>query len=248
MQPSPPLRASTSVTAPRAMTLTSVACWPPLTSQRIAFACGAIAVTLRRVSEPPPLPSRSFSAAAPELESSAITTLSRSTVEVSTSRTLAPSPATETISRSSARPLSTTRVSWAGVVPRSERWRSVPPSSETNSPVRLSGPGQQRLRLARDAVDVDPRRRQRDLDRVAAGGDDHLVAGARPVDRVADLAGHGRRAVARGRGRRRRGVARGVRARGGGEQDQRECGSERRDGAGQARHRRMFSAGNPVRI
>jgi hypothetical protein len=121
--------------------LTSVASWPELTSHRIAFECGAMAVTLRRASSPLPLlPSRSFSAADPEPESSAITTLSRSTVVASEVRTLAPSPAVETISRSSPMPPSMTSVSWAGVVPRNVRWRSVPPSSSTNGPARLAGP------------------------------------------------------------------------------------------------------------
>ena len=79
--PPPPLLASTSPSAPRAITLTSVACWLEVTSQRIALASGAIAVTLRIASEPElPLPSRSFSAALPEPEAWVTTTLSRRTV------------------------------------------------------------------------------------------------------------------------------------------------------------------------
>ena len=67
LQPPPPMAAVTSATAPRATTSTSVACWLEVTSQRIALAAGAIAVTLRSASAGvPELPSRSFSAASPE--------------------------------------------------------------------------------------------------------------------------------------------------------------------------------------
>ncbi len=67
--------------------------------------------------------------APPEPVAWVTTTLSRRTVVASEVSTLAPSPAAETISRSSASPSSSTSVSSPGAVPRRARWRSVPPST-----------------------------------------------------------------------------------------------------------------------
>jgi hypothetical protein len=133
LQPLPLLAESMSDSAPRAMTLTMVAWLGTATSQRIAFAAGARAVTLRTASEPAGLPSRSFSAAEPELPPSAMTTLSRRIVGSSSVMTFAPSPCFETSVRSSASAPRSVSASWAGAVLRRERWRTVPPSLSSSS-------------------------------------------------------------------------------------------------------------------
>ena len=169
-----------------------------VTSQRIALASGAIAVTLRSAS--------AAAAALAQLQRGAPDRRLGHDHAVAQDRQAGrrsrPSRRRRRRSRSRgprARPSWRLNVSSAGAVPRRARWRTVPPARPSgrlrgcSSPISSGGAWPATPWRSRPS-------RQRGGDRVGAGSRRHLVAVARPVDRVVDPAGHRGRAVAGGRG------------------------------------------------
>ena len=125
--------ASMSAAAPRTIEFTTRA-WPLDSSQRmpVAGSPGAITVTFRSVTSPPPPESRTLSPAAPEPVEPVWTTLSRRT---EMPFTFAPSPVAERRRRSSPTESRRVSASWSEPVASMARCRSVPPDLNSRAVV-----------------------------------------------------------------------------------------------------------------